>query len=125
MATVYLAGPMSGYPDFNRPAFRTAAEILREQGFIVMTSADCYHGDSWEEGMRRDIPAMLACDRVCLLGEWEKSRGARLEVFIAREVGMKVETLGELLLSLPTKPIEEVRRECREKYGDISGGSVN
>jgi hypothetical protein len=125
MSTVYLAGPMSGYPDFNRAAFRTAAELLREEGFIVTTPADCFHGDSWEEGMRRDIPAMLACDQVCLLGEWEKSRGARLEVFIAREVGMKVETLDELLLSLPTKPLEEVRRELREKHDDVSSESVN
>lgn len=104
MATVYICGPMSGLPDFNRPAFRTAAGILRDLGFQVMTPADCYSGDSWEEGMRHDIPAMLSCDRVCLLGAWEKSRGARLEVFIARELGMKVETLAEVLLSEPQIP---------------------
>lgn len=125
MEKVYVCGPMTGYPDFNRPAFRTAADLVRAQGFEVVTPADCYSGDSWEAGMKHDIPAMLSCDRVALLGEWEKSRGARLEVFIARELGMKVETLEEFFLSLPTKPLEQVRRECREKYGDISTESVN
>src|SRR5690242_12716158 len=106
---IYLAGPMSGIPDFNRPAFLVAADILREQGFQVMTPADLYSGDSWEEGMRHDIPAMLSCDLVSLLEGWERSRGARLEVFIARELGIRVETLQETLLSLPTKPDIEVR----------------
>lgn len=94
---VYVCGPMTGLPDFNRPAFREVAAILREQGFDVTTPADAYAGDSWEEGMRHDIPAMLKCDRVSLLDGWEKSRGARLEVFIAREVGIRVETLQETL----------------------------
>lgn len=97
MAKVYIAGPMTGYQDFNRPAFYAAAEILRERGFTVKTPADCYNGNSWEEGMKHDIPAMLSCDRVSLLDGWEKSRGARLEVFIARELGIPVETMKETL----------------------------
>ena len=112
---VYLCGPMTGIEDFNRPAFRECAAMLREQGFIVMTPADCYQGNSWEEGMKKDIPAMLSCDRVSLLDGWEKSRGARLEVFIARELGMRVETLEETFLSIPTKPLEEIRGELRGK----------
>ena len=107
MAKVYIAGPMTGYPDFNRPAFRTAASILREMDLDVVCPADFQQGDQWEELMKHAIPQMLSCDRVVLLGEWERSRGARLEAFIAREVGMKVETLGELLLSVKREVEQE------------------
>lgn len=98
--TIYIAGPMSGYQDFNRPAFYAAAEILREHGFRVVTPADAYSGDCWEQGMKHDIPVMLSCDLVSLLDGWERSRGARLEVFIARELGIPVETMKETLLSV-------------------------
>lgn len=100
---------MSGIQDFNRPAFAFAADLLRKQGFEVITPADCFTGDSWESGMRHDIPAMLACDVVSLLDGWEASRGARLEVFIARELRMPVETLKETFLRIPATPIEEIR----------------
>lgn len=125
MEKVYVCGPMTGYPDLNRSAFRTAATLIREQGFDVVCPADFAQSGEWQDLMKHAIPQMLSCDRVVLLGEWEKSRGARLEVFIARELGMRVETLEEFFLSLPTKPFEQVRRECREKYRDISTESVN
>jgi hypothetical protein len=112
---IYLAGPMTGYEDFNRPAFREAAHLLRQLGFDVTTPADHYSGDSWEEGVRSDIPAMLSCDQIVLLPDWEKSRGARLEVFLAREVLMPVMTLEQLLLSGPTKPIEQIRKALATK----------
>lgn len=125
MTKVYIAGPMTGIPDFNRQAFRTAAQILREMDLEVVCPADFAQRGGWEDLMKHAIPQMLSCDRVVLLGEWEKSRGARLEAFIARELGMKVETMGELILSLPTKALDEVRRECREKFGEIPTESVN
>ncbi|EMY1800810.1 DUF4406 domain-containing protein, partial [Escherichia coli] len=32
---VYVAGPMSGYEQFNRPAFHSAAKRLTDKGYVV------------------------------------------------------------------------------------------
>lgn len=37
---LYLAGPMSGLPGFNFPAFHAAAKVLREAGYIIISPAE-------------------------------------------------------------------------------------
>lgn len=97
MKRVYLAGPMSGLPDFNYPAFHEAAGRLRATGLHVENPAEnpvpaC---GSWEAYMRMAIPQMLTCDAVALLPGWQKSRGARLEAHVAGELGLRIMLLSE------------------------------
>ena len=98
---LYLAGPMSGLPDFNFPAFIDAARKLREQGHDVFNPAeedikrdgfDPRHDEPkpFIHYMRHDLPAVLSCDGVATLPGWESSKGARLEVHVARECGLKI-----------------------------------
>jgi hypothetical protein len=37
---IYIAGPMSGYPDWNYPAFHAAADKLRKEGWTVHSPAE-------------------------------------------------------------------------------------
>ncbi|PPC91871.1 MAG: hypothetical protein CTY34_02015 [Methylobacter sp.] len=99
MIRVYLAGPMSGLPDYNYPAFNAAAEALRARNWHVENPAENPQPPcgSWNGWMRMAIRQMLTCERVVLLPGWELSRGAKLEKQIANEVGMTVLTLEELL----------------------------
>ena len=92
---VYLAGPMSGYDDFNRPAFDAAATFLRERDYTVLSPAELFdHTDlSWDFYMRASIRLMLNADAVVLLPGWEKSRGAVIEHDLAYGLEMGIYTL--------------------------------
>lgn len=93
MKRVYVAGPMTGLKDQNYPAFAAESARLRELGYEVVSPAELNAGlehEGWVACMKRDIPAMLTCDMVQLLPGWLKSRGATIEVNLARELGILV-----------------------------------
>ena len=86
---------MSGLPDFNYPAFFDAADVLDRAGFTVGNPAadGQVPGWSWEQYLRRALRLMLECDGVAVLDGWERSRGARLEVEVAEQIGMRVDSV--------------------------------
>lgn len=89
---VYVAGPMTGLPDYNRPAFNHAAAQLREAGYQVFNPAGngVATDAPWHHHMRRDISELVKCGRVALLPGWEDSVGATLEHHIAHRLSMQV-----------------------------------
>ncbi len=101
---VYVAGPMTGVPRLNYPAFFEASARIREAGFRVINPAeldledgDPYPDEDQTEGahsfgyyLRRDIPHLCMCNTVAVLPGWARSRGANLEVHIGRELGMDI-----------------------------------
>ncbi len=94
----YLSGPMTGLPDYNRPAFNRAAEFLRKQGHTVWNPAEEFDSEyilPRKIYMRRDIEALLKCDAVVMLEGWQNSAGARLEFEIAKELEMDIFFLGD------------------------------
>lgn len=91
---IYIAGPMSGLPDFNRPAFNEAADKLRAEGYPVNNPAELDGGSTdqpWEYYMRRALSLLVMSDEVRLLPGWLDSKGARLEVRTALALGLPVE----------------------------------
>jgi len=89
---LYLAGPMTGYPEFNFPAFAAESARLRALGFEVINPAELNEGsdDDWLACMRNDIRELVTCEGIALLPGWEKSRGANIEHGIARCLGFRV-----------------------------------
>lgn len=91
MKTIYLSGPMSGLPDLNFPAFNAEAARLRHLGYTVVNPADINTDSAdWHQCLRADIRAMMDCDTLALLGGWQQSVGAHLELHIAHRVGLHV-----------------------------------
>ncbi|MFA6044177.1 MAG: DUF4406 domain-containing protein [Phycisphaerales bacterium] len=97
LGPVYIAGPMTSYPAYNFPAFHAAARHLREQGVEVVNPAELDEADSvklggraWDEYVRRDLRELARCNSVAVLRGWQRSRGASLEVHVARALGMAV-----------------------------------
>jgi len=89
---IYIAGPMTGLPDLNFPAFNAAAVKLRSGGWHVENPAE--HGvvpsAEWGDYLRWDLARMMTCGTIYLLPGWEKSKGARLEHQVATALGMPV-----------------------------------
>ena len=90
---LYLSGPMSGYPQENRPTFATAAAWLRQRGHDVVSPAEIVPTDAgatWEDCLRMDIAALITCEAIVLMRGWPQSKGARLELSEALALGMHV-----------------------------------
>lgn len=88
---IYIAGPMSGIPEHNFPAFNAAAESLRAAGWHVENPADhgAIEGAEWSDYLRYDIACLATCEAIALLPGWHKSKGACLEFSLAGSLGMR------------------------------------
>lgn len=104
-ARYYLAGPMTGIPQFNFPAFFAAAQALRQRGFTIVSPAELDEdatrdaalaspdgampstgelgGRTWGDILARDVKVVAdRCDGIIFLPRWFESRGARLEAYV-------------------------------------------
>jgi hypothetical protein len=92
---LYVAGPMSGFLDYNWPAFRAASSQLRTLGFSVRcpTESGASFEMSWTDCMRLSLHMLLVSEAVALLQGWEGSSGAAIEVGLARNLKMAVHPL--------------------------------
>jgi nucleoside 2-deoxyribosyltransferase len=114
---VYIAGPMSGYEDYNYPAFFAAESRWQNQGWEVFNPARNPHPPNLaemgrDEGrayfMKLDLPMVLESDAVAVLPGWEDSPGARVEVAVGRILTLPI--LDAMTFQvLPIHEIEEVR----------------
>jgi hypothetical protein len=96
--SIYVAGPMTGIKGWNKPAFNKASKFLAKAGYKPVNPAWLDHGKSgekWETYLKRDIPHLLKCDGICVLPGWDRSRGAKLEVHIARALGILVYAIAD------------------------------
>jgi nucleoside 2-deoxyribosyltransferase len=115
---IYLAGPMRGYPNFNRAAFANWADILRQKGHEVFSPAeqsaklfgeavrDNAGGDEGQMGgdqmtTSRTVFSLdmqwicLHADAVALIPGWEKSKGATAEAAVGRALPIIVQPVEE------------------------------
>lgn len=94
----YLAGPMTGIPELNFPAFHAETARLRALGYEVANPAEINADPTsgWLACMRDDIAHLVRCDGVALLPGWDRSRGATLERHIGAALGLLVVDAAEL-----------------------------
>lgn len=91
----YTLGPMTGYPDHNRPAFRRAKDILRGADVRVLCpdeldTHDPIDTEDWADYLVRDIRWVIQADAAVALPGWRESKGATLEATILGQLGRPV-----------------------------------
>ena len=115
---------MSGITDLNFPESEKAEIKMKSFGFEVFNPhkfeeqkteeflnkiKNSNDNDSWIEYMKVDIVKMLQeCEFVLALNSWERSRGATVELFLAKSLGMPIihhETYEELNVSFKIERI--------------------
>ena len=94
MAKIYISGPISGTKDY-KSRFKVAADEIRAKGHEPVNPCDLNRildpaTTTWTQYMLADIGLLKACDAVVVLEGWESSRGAKIEVKKAQELGMTV-----------------------------------
>jgi hypothetical protein len=116
----YLAGPMSGYPEYNYPAFSEAVAVLRVNGFIVFSPHETpwpeghdlmMENDLWEYMMKETDKLLTQCNSIILLPGWASSRGAKAELTKAMKNDFKVYTLAHgNLMGWNKEDVHEINR---------------
>ncbi len=90
---VYLSGPMTGIDNYNRQTFNAACDMLRSTGYEVYNPAELNEQNTfpftWNSCIKKCIVELINCDMIVLLPGWMSSKGARLEVYIAQELGIE------------------------------------
>ena len=95
--SIYIAGPMTGYENYNFAAFDRAkqhlqmcvyervispADMDRELGIEPDANGDIENFD-YRAALKRCCIAVCECDSIYMLSGWENSKGARAEHAIA------------------------------------------
>ena len=93
---VFVSGPVSGIDGLNRDAFEDARARLSAMGCTVLVPHDFVPaGATWQKAMRRTVETLARADVVACLPGWEDSRGSRVEVELARGLGVPVVPIGD------------------------------
>ena len=94
---VYLSGPISLGGACNATeiaafsaVFADHALRLRAIGYEVINPCSVVPQPDWERYMRLGIAGVCRADLVAVLPRWVESRGAMLEVFVARQLAIPV-----------------------------------
>lgn len=107
---IYISGKITGVPDDNKPKFAAAEAALIAQGHEVINPHKVLAFDpiyTWENYMIADIKALVDCDKVVVLDDWQDSRGALVEVELALHLGIPVRTFDtDAAILIESKQIE-------------------
>jgi Domain of unknown function (DUF4406) len=95
MKTIYISGPITNIEGGNQQAFAAATDLLNELGYAAINPHQLFTNIDttdfeWEDYMRGCIVALMQANEVVTIDGWEQSRGAIIEVDLARKLNIPV-----------------------------------
>nr|DAY21961.1 MAG TPA: protein of unknown function (DUF4406) [Bacteriophage sp.] len=90
---IYISGKISG-TDLaeTRKRFASVAKATKRLGYEPVNTLEngLTEYDTWKAHMLKDIADLLQCKAIYMLQDWQDSKGARIEHYIATEIGMPI-----------------------------------
>lgn len=101
---VYISGPITNMPNGNKFEFEKYENKFRVLGLEPINPHKLHTEEEektfkWSDFMKADIKALIDCDLIAIMPGWEKSKGANIEVYVARNLEIPVinaDTLNEV-----------------------------
>lgn len=89
---IYISGKITGIEDEAYKLFEIAENKLKLDGYEVVNPMKLPHNHdkSWEAYMKECIVALMSCDTIYMLSNYYRSKGAFLEIALAKELRIKV-----------------------------------
>ncbi|WP_312227582.1 DUF4406 domain-containing protein [Pseudescherichia sp.] len=87
---IYIAGPMSGLSDYNRPAFWFMDMTLSAKGHTVLNPASLPDGLTQPQYMDICLAMLRCAEAIYLLRGWEESAGAVAEKALAEKLQLEI-----------------------------------
>ena len=90
---VFISGPMTGYPEYNKTAFKEKENELTKKGYSVVNPWKDWLVESdatWEHCMYLALEELIECDYIVYLEGSEKSRGSIVERRFANKLGIEL-----------------------------------
>ena len=89
---------LKAHLDERMRVFRAAADLLWDEGLepVLPTGVAGYpYNDdhTWEYYLAGDLKLVVDVDAIAMLPGWEESKGAQLELYVAKALGKKVRYL--------------------------------
>ncbi|AUR97043.1 hypothetical protein NVP1236O_51 [Vibrio phage 1.236.O._10N.261.52.C4] len=90
MKKIYIAGPMTGYEDFNRQSFNDASARLHIKKHTPLNPAVLPGGLTQGQYMDICFAMIRAADAIYLLKGYEESKGAMAELAYAEKLELEI-----------------------------------
>lgn len=89
---IYISGKITRIENKAPVLFEKAEKELQAQGYEVINPMKLNHNHdkSWQSYMKEDIKAMCDCDAIYMLNNSFESKGALIELRLARQLEMKI-----------------------------------
>lgn len=90
---IYISGKISGTDlTETRARFAAVAKAMKRLGYEPVNPLDngLSEQDTWEAHIVKDIATLLQCKAIYMLQDWQESKGARIEHYIATEIGIPI-----------------------------------
>lgn len=138
----YLAGPMRGYPNFNKETFDEVADFVYSgpHAYKTFNPHSVFNGDQTREladYLSIELPILMQCKGVIFLPNWWRSEGARIEYMVAQATGKKMYEFNKdcapWCLREVRKPVElhaaelvygDRTNEYKDPYTDFEGTAL-